>query len=190
MDIIKVEKRDGQAKATQLRRAGIVPCCVYGGGLPESISIQMEQKTANLLLQRNREGSKVELELDGKRIPAQIKEKTRNFVDQSIEHIGFQALQANQTVNSVAHVILKNTESVGGILEQMLFEIPYASLPEHMIDTVTVDLEGVAVGTILTVADIPEFSSGHVALQLAEDSMVLRISDKKRAPARMWMEEE
>lgn len=95
MDIIKVEKRDGQAKAKQLRRAGIVPCCVYGGGLPESISIQMEQKTANLLLQRNREGSKVELELDGKRIPAQIKEKTRNFVDQSIEHIGFQALDSD-----------------------------------------------------------------------------------------------
>ena len=190
MDIIKVEKRDEQAKAKQLRRAGIVPCCVYGGGLPESISIQMEQKAANLLLQRNREGSKVELELDGKRIPAQIKEKTRNFVDQSVEHIGFQALQANQTVNSVAHVILKNTESVGGILEQMIFEIPYTSLPEHMIDTVTVDLEGMAVGTILTVADIPEFSSEHVALQLAEDSMVLRISDITRAPARAGAQEE
>ena len=36
MDIIKVEKQSGQAKAKQLRRSGIVPCCVYGGSLTES----------------------------------------------------------------------------------------------------------------------------------------------------------
>ena len=31
MDVIKVEKRNEQAKANQLRRSGLVPCCVYGG---------------------------------------------------------------------------------------------------------------------------------------------------------------
>ena len=35
MDVIKVEKRNEQAKANQLRRSGLVPCCVYGGDLPE-----------------------------------------------------------------------------------------------------------------------------------------------------------
>ena len=49
MDVIKVEKRNEQAKANQLRRSGLVPCCVYGGDLPESISIQMDQQTANKL---------------------------------------------------------------------------------------------------------------------------------------------
>ena len=44
MDVIKVEKRNEQAKANQLRRSGLVPCCVYGGDLPESISIQMDQR--------------------------------------------------------------------------------------------------------------------------------------------------
>ena len=44
MDVIKVEKRNEQAKANQLRRSGLVPCCVYGGDLPESISIQMDQQ--------------------------------------------------------------------------------------------------------------------------------------------------
>ena len=33
MDVIKVEKRDEQAKANRLRRSGLVPCCVYGGDL-------------------------------------------------------------------------------------------------------------------------------------------------------------
>lgn len=71
MDVIKVEKRNEQAKANQLRRSGLVPCCVYGGDLPESISIQMDQQTANRLFHTKREGSQVGLELDGRVIPAQ-----------------------------------------------------------------------------------------------------------------------
>lgn len=183
MDIIQVEKRNSQAKAKQLRRAGIVPCCVYGGKLSGSLSLQMGQQDANQLFQTKRLGSKVQLALDATLIPAQIKEKTRNFMDCNIEHIGFQALSADVRVNSVAHIILKNTDSASGIIEQMLFEIPYASLPEHMVDTVTVDLEGMAVGTVLTVQDIPEFMSEHVELQVKADSMVLRINDKKRIGA-------
>ena len=61
MDVIKVEKRNEQAKANQLRRSGLVPCCVYGGDLPESISIQMDQQTANKLFHTKREGSQVAL---------------------------------------------------------------------------------------------------------------------------------
>ena len=156
MDVIKVEKRNEQAKANQLRRSGLVPCCVYGGDLPESISIQMDQQTANKLFHTKREGSQV-------------------------EHFGFQALSANKKVNSVTHIFLKNTELVPSTLEQMLFEVPFASLPADMIDTVTVDLDGMPAGTTLTVKDIPEFQSGKIELQIDADSMVLRIVDKKRA---------
>ena len=123
MDVIKVEKRNEQAKANQLRRSGLVPCCVYGGDLPESISIQMNQQTANKLFHTKREGSQVGLELDGRVIPAQIKEKKKMMSGQ-VEHFGFQALSANKKVNSVTHIFLKNTELVPGTLEQMLFEVP------------------------------------------------------------------
>ena len=165
MDVIKVEKRNEQAKANQLRRSGLVPCCVYGGDLPESISIQMDQQTANRLFHTKREGSQVGLELDGRVIPAQIKEKKKMMSGQ-VEHFGFQALSANKKVNSITHIFLKNTELVPSTLEQMLFEVPFASLPADMIDTVK---------------DIPEFQSDKIELQIDADSMVLRIVDKKRA---------
>lgn len=49
------------------------PCCVYGGDLKESLSIQMDQQVqANCSTPR--EGSKVGLELDGHVIPTQIKD--------------------------------------------------------------------------------------------------------------------
>ena len=120
------------------------------------------------------------LELDGRVIPAQIKEKKKMMSGQ-VEHFGFQALSANKKVNSVTHIVLKNTELVPGTLEQMLFEVPFASLPADMIDTVTVDLDGMPAGMTLTVKDIPEFQSNKIELQLDADGMVLRIVDKKRA---------
>ena len=181
MDIVKVENRNRQIKAKQLRRAGIVPCCVYGGGLSGSLSIQMGQQAAEQLLRTKQVGSKVQLDLGGKRIPVQIKEKTRAITDSKINHIQFQALQPDQKVNSVAHIVLKNTDTVSGVLERLLFEVPFASLPADMIDTVTVDLEGMAAGTVLTVDDIPEFRDERVELQVKGDSIVLRINDKKRA---------
>ena len=125
----------------------------------------------------------VRLDLDGRPIPVQIKEKTTNFADGRVEHIQFQALKADQKANSVAHILLKNTNSVPGVLARMLFEVPFASLPADMVDTVTVDLEGMAVGTVLTVGDIPEFQDGRIGLQIRDDGLVLRISDKKRAGA-------
>ena len=63
-------------------------------------------------------------------------------------------------------------------------EIPYASLPEDMIDTVTVSLEGKAVGTIITVGDIPEFLNDRIDLQVETDSIILRIMEKKYASAK------
>ena len=183
MDIIQVTKRNTNAKAKQLRRAGIVPCCVYGGALPDALSIQMEQKSADQLQRTLREGSKVRLALDGQTLTVQIKEMKTDILSNQVEHIQFQALSANQKVNSVAHILLKNADLVPGVLEQLLFEVPFASLPKDMIDTVTVDLENRPIGTVITLADIPEFTSDAVELQIAPDSVVLRIADKQAAPA-------
>lgn len=180
MDIITVEKRNEKTKAKQLRRSGIVPCCVYGGALQESLSIQIDQNTANKLFRVKREGSKIKLKLDDQLIPAQIKDKTRDFESNAIQHISFQALKADQKVNSVAHVIVLNADKIEGVAEKMLLEIPYSSLPGDMIDTVSIDLDNLPVGTLITVGDIKEFASDKIELQVDAESIVVRINDKKR----------
>lgn len=181
MDIVDVERRNPAAKAKQLRRAGIVPCSVYGGALPEAVSIQMTQQAANLLLRTRRNGSKVRMRLDGQVISAVIKEISRNRDNFDITHISFQALQAGQSVNSVCHVYRENAESVRGVLEQMLDEIPYESLPEDMVDFVTVDLAGKTAGTVIKVGDIPELNNDRITLKLPADEIVLRITEAQMA---------
>ena len=63
----------------------------------------------------------------------------------------------------------------------MLLEIPYASLPENMIDTITVDVDGMAPGSVLTVGDIPELQSENIELQVDAEEIVLRINQRKNA---------
>lgn len=184
MDVIRVEKREASAKPRQLRRAGQVPCVVYGGALEESVSIQMEQAAAVQLLRRKRQGSKAQLKLEGKTISVQLKDIVKNFVNNEITHISFEALSKDKKVNSVAHIALANSELVEGTLEQMLFEIPYSALPADMIDVVTIDMTDRPVGTVITVGDLPEFQSEKVSLLTDAEGMILRISDKKRAPGR------
>ncbi|MEA5012804.1 MAG: 50S ribosomal protein L25/general stress protein Ctc, partial [Angelakisella sp.] len=145
MDTITVQKRDLSLKPKQLRRTGLVPGSVFGGTLQDSISIQIPESTARKLIRQKREGSKLQLSLDDQIIPVQIKEKTYNTLNNEIVQISFQALKSNQKVNSVIHIVLKNTDKATGLLERMLLEIPYASLPADMIDTITVDLENIPV---------------------------------------------
>lgn len=179
MNVINVEKRSSHAKPKQLRRAGFVPCCVYGGKLMEPISIQMDRQTATQLFRSKREGSKVELDLEGHLIHALIKEKMKNTVNEEIIHFSFQALSEDQRVNSTVRIVLKNADVVPGVIEQSLYEIPFSSFPADMIDTVTIDLSGMPTGTVLTVGDIPELKNEKIELQTAKDSIVLRIGEKR-----------
>ena len=141
----------------------------------------MDEAAAHRLIRQKREGSKLKLDLDGQVIQVQLKEKTINTLNNEILHISFQALKANQKVNSVIHIILKNTEKITDSLEKMLLEIPYASLPGDMIDTITIDVDGMPAGTVLTVGGIEELKSEKIDLQTGTDEIVLRIIDKKRA---------
>ena len=180
MNTITVEKRDFSVKAKHLRRNGHIPGSVFGGPLKESISLQIDESTARQLVCHKREGSKLKLELDGKVIPVQIREKSIDNLNNEILHFRFQALAPNQPVSSVIHIILKNMEKVTASLERMVSEIPYTSLPEDMIDTITIDVDGMPVGSVLTVGDIPELNNEKIDLKIDKDEIILRIKDAKR----------
>ena len=183
MNTITVEKRDFSVKAKHLRKNGYIPGSVFGGPLKESISLQIDSATVQQLMRQKRVGSKLNLSLGGKVIPVHIKETAVNTLNNEIYNINFQALTADQTVNSVIHIILKNAEKITACLERMTSEIPYASLPEDMIDTITVDVDGMPVGTVLTIGDIPELNTEKIKLRVDKSEIILRISDVKHAGA-------
>lgn len=181
METILMSRRDPAAKAKQLRRAGIVPCSVYGAQLKESLSTQIEQSVARQLKRSRRNGSKVDVQVDGVTYPTLIKDLEYNSLRDEIVHISFQVLQAGKKVNSIADIVLLNRDKVPGVLEQIQLQVPHAALPGDLIDVVTVDLEGLPIGTVITVGDIPAFQSDKIELLTDAGGIVARISEKKRA---------
>ena len=184
MESIIAQKRDLATKAKQLRRAGIVPCVICGAELEESLAIQIDKSTAMQLKRTKRNGSKINLQVDGEVYPGLIKNLEYNGLNDEIVHISFHVLDAGKRVKSVAHIILLNKDKVPGVLEQMQIEVPHIASPEDLIDTVTVDLAEMPIGTTLTIRDIPEFQNEKIELQADADNIVLRIRDRKRADVR------
>ena len=189
MDIIKAELRDPAAKAKHLRRAGIIPCVISGAELKDSISIQIDQNTARLLKRTKRDGSKVDVQVEGKVHHTLIKDLEYNTMNDAIVHISFHVLDAGKKANSVADIVLINRDKVKGVLEQLLMKVPHSAEPDYLLDTVTVDLDGMPIGTTLTIADIPEFKSDKIELRVEPDSIVLRIKEKKHADSKQSNEE-
>lgn len=68
-------------------------------------------------------------------IPVQIKEKSLDNLKHEILEISFQALSADQAVNSVIDIVLVNADKVTAVLEKLNMKIPYSALPADMIDT-------------------------------------------------------
>ncbi len=180
MDIIQAYTRDAKAKAKQLRRSGFVPCVIYGAGLDESLSAQIPSSGARQLRKTKRTGSLVDVQVDGKTYHTLIKELDCENITNEIVHISFQSLEKGKKANSVADIVLLNKDKVQGVLEQLQMKIPHCAEPDYLLDTVTVDLDECPVGTIIKVGDIPEFQSSNIELQIDPDSIVLRISEKKR----------
>ncbi len=179
MESINVKKRDVSVKAKKMRRIGMVPGNVLGKTIPESISIQIEEAVARRLIRQKHEGSKLLLNIEGQTILVQIKEKSFDAINNEILHISFQTLTADEKVNSVIHILLENDDKIEGLLERMLLEIPYTSLPEDMIDMITINLDGMKMGTVLTVKDIPELMGEKIELQVEKDEVVVRLSERK-----------
>lgn len=179
MNSINVQKRDLAVKAKKMRCLGLVPGNVFGKSLSGSISIQMDEKSAQKLVRQNREGSKVSLNMDGQVFQTQFKEKTLNTLNNEILHLSFQVLTADEKVNSIIHILLVNDEKFGALLEKMTTKIPYASMPKDMIDTITIDVDKLKSGDILTVKDVPELMNDKIDLQINEDEIILRINERK-----------
>ena len=76
--------------------------------------------------------------------------------------------------------MLANDDKVPGQLERLLIEVPYSSLPKDMIDTITLNLEGIKRGESIMIKDIPELMSGKVDLHIDPEEIVVRVTEKKQ----------
>ena len=183
MDVLRAEKRTENIKPRRLRADGLIPGCVYGGKLEETIMFQAPEGAVLQLVRAKAEGSKVTLDLGGTKHVTLLKEIAREPSTNRIQHLSFQALVADEEITSVARINLLNRDRVSGFIQQLLFEIPYKALPAYMVESVTVDLEGVEIGDSVSLADLDIAKNDAIELLIEADSPVVNIIEQRAAEA-------
>jgi len=153
---IKGTARNGVGKKAtrELRASGQVPCVVYGGGANVNFSAPVEAfrglvYTPNVYI--------VELDIDGKKSKAILKDIQFHAVSDAIEHIDFLEVNDKKPVSISIPVKLNGlAEGVkqGGKLVQKMRKIRVKGLLASLPDILDIDVTELALGKAIKIQDL------------------------------------
>jgi large subunit ribosomal protein L25 len=151
---INAVKRDvkGTGASRRLRRAGNVPGVVYGGG-KDAVNLEVNHK--ELFLQFRHEtfhASILSLNLDGKKEDVLLRDFQMHPVRNTIQHIDFQRVSANEKVHVKIPFHFLNADVApgvklgGGIVAHIMTEAEVSCLPKDLPEFLEVDLVALEIG--------------------------------------------
>ena len=134
-----VEERDGRGKgpARRMRRAGRIPCNIYGHGI-EPIAVDANAREFDALAAKiSVENTLVELILGNEKPrPVLIREIQRHPFRKQVLHVDFFAIKAGKKINVSVPIHAIGTASgvrnSGGMLQQNLHELEIECLPSEI----------------------------------------------------------
>jgi large subunit ribosomal protein L25 len=152
---LAVAKREpsGSRAARRLRRSGLIPGVVYGGG-EDPISFEVDDRTLRHVL--SGAGAVVELSVDGTAAtPVVLKELIRHPVDGHTVHVDLLRVRLDQAIQATVPLDLLGEDSSpgvkeGGILEHVTRELNVEALPTDIPDRIEHDVSGMQIGDTLT----------------------------------------
>ena len=192
MTTLKVQKREMDKKAKQLRKEGYVTGNLFGKDLEGSIPLKIERKEAERIQRECLKGSQLYVELDGKQYDVMLKELDYDSMKNQILEMDFQTLVKGEKVHAVAEIVLHHKDQVvEGVLEQLLTEIAYKAVPEALVDKVDVDCSKLRLGDTLKVADLEIVKNKDLEIITHMDTPVVSvIASKDNIPVEETTEED
>jgi large subunit ribosomal protein L25 len=169
---LHAQKRDGTGKgvARKLRAGGRVPAVVYGQG-EDAVALTLDAHDARHLFERiSVENTIVELSVDGEVMETLVREVQVHPFRPELLHVDFYKVQKGVKVHVEIPVHLIGTpegvKSHGGVLQQVVHDLPVLTIPSLIPDSFEVDVSGLDVGDSLHVSDIELPEGVEVQLDL------------------------
>ncbi len=157
---LAVEERaeQGSRAVRKLRRAGLVPGVLYGGGDGQAISFKVGSRDLRSALH---DGSAV---LDvkiggGNPRPVIVKEQQLHPVRGDLLHIDLLQVRLDEKIQSTVHVELEGVEEApgvkeGGVLEHVTRELNIEALPTDIPERVVVDVSGMEIAGTMHLSEV------------------------------------
>ncbi len=158
---LEVVTRDktGKSAARSWRRRGYIPGIVYGQDIsPQPIGIPVKDFT-RLAHHSSRAGVVVKLKLEGKELPALIKEVALDPVKDTYLHVDFQKIRLDEKVSTLVPIVIIGEEvspglKMGGVLQHGLDQIEIEALPKDLPEKFEIDISSFEIGDSCKVSDL------------------------------------
>jgi large subunit ribosomal protein L25 len=159
---LKAKKRDdsGKGAARTLRRAGRVPAVLYGREL-EAIHLSLDAHEAEKLFHSiSVDNTIVDLDVEGEKKPYQtlVREIQAHPWRANLLHVDFLRIQEGVAVDLEVPVKLNGVPAgvrlSGGVLEQMVHDLPIRCVPSKIPESFELDVTGLELNASLHVYDI------------------------------------
>lgn len=144
----------GTKNAKLDRTAGNIPCVIYGGG--KNISCTVDPLSVRGLIY-SADFKVVELNIEGEAHRCILKDIQFHPVTDQVQHMDFLSLTDGHPVKidvPVRCVGASEGVKVGGKLQQKMRRVKIKTLPEKMVDHLTVDITALELGDSVRVRDI------------------------------------
>lgn len=157
-----VEPRDSRGKgaARKLRREGLVPGVVYGGGR-EAVAVVLDAAKFERMLETSHAGVNTLIDLEGGSPAAGktviAKDLQREAVRGALIHVDLYEVDLSEKIEVDVPIHLTGTPAgvvLGGVLDQQLREVSLLVLPNAIPDEIVADVSGMELGDSLHVRDL------------------------------------
>ncbi len=158
MDVITLEAQPrevGRKTARATRRAGNVPCILYGHRV-EPVAFQVSEKSLNPLIY-TQETHLITVNLDSNSWECVVKDIAFHPITDRPMHADFQVLQEGEQVTLSVPVRYLGTaigHTQGGNLSFMLHELEVSCLPKDIPSYIDVDITEVGIGDAIHVGEL------------------------------------
>lgn len=157
---LKVSERSdfGSPEARRMRRQGLIPGVLYGGGR-ESVALSVEEKELRQALGHGHSNVILNLTFKdkSKSHAAILKEYQSDPVTGSLVHLDFIEVSMDQPIESTVHIQLVGTAiglRDGGIMDHAHREVHIRCLPTDIPSEIECDVEALNIGDSVRVSDL------------------------------------
>jgi large subunit ribosomal protein L25 len=147
----------GSREARRLRRAGQVPAVLYGATHTDPVALKVGAIELRRLLAEG--ASLFDVSIDGKAVPAILKDRQDHPVRGDVMHVDFLEVNLREKIQTTTVVELTGIDEApgvveGGVLDLATRELNIEALPTDIPEQIVVDVSQMEMGATLTLASI------------------------------------
>ena len=156
--VAEVGRPTGTSAARRLRATRKVPAVLYGRGAePRAITVDWRELRVALTTDKGL-NALINLEVDGTRTPAIVKEMQRHPVRRDVLHIDFLSVDVDKPIATDVPIVLEGEPILvlreQGVVDQIMNAIIVHAKPDRIPGHLSVDVSALEIGHTLTVADL------------------------------------